>query len=47
MTYVLNKSFEKTLFKMSPVKRNIAVKVFQRSIMICIFTAIKMSWMFS
>ena len=34
-----------TLFKMRPDKINIAVKVFQRSIMICIFSAIKM-WLF-
>ena len=36
-----------TLFKIKPDKINIAVKVFQRSIVICIFNAIKMSWMFS
>ena len=38
-----------TLFKMRPMKMkmiNIAAKVFQRSIMICIFSVIKMSWMF-
>ena len=35
-----------TLFKMRPMKINIAEKVFQRSIMICIFSAIKMPWMF-
>ena len=34
------------LVKMRPMKINIAAKVFQRSIMICIFTPIKMSWMF-
>ena len=33
-----------TLFTMRPEKTNIPVKVFQRSIMICIFSAIKMSF---
>ena len=28
------------------IKINIAAKVFQKSIMICIFNAIKMSWIF-
>ena len=35
-----------TLFKTRPDKINITVKVFQRSIMTCIFSAIKMSWRF-
>ena len=36
-----------TLFKMRhSIKINIAAKVFQKSIMICIFNAIKMSWIF-
>ena len=35
-----------TLFKMRPAKINIAVNVFQRSIMVYIFNAIKMPWMF-
>ena len=34
------------LLKMRPEKINIAVKVFQKSIMFCIFSAINMSWMF-
>ena len=34
------------LLKMRPEKINLAVKVFQKSIMICIFSAINMSWMF-
>ena len=35
-----------TLFKTRQDKINITVKVFQRSIMTCIFSAIKMSWRF-
>ena len=35
-----------TLFKMRLMKINIAAKVFQKSIMICIFSAIRMSWIF-
>ena len=34
------------LLKMRPEKINIAVKVFQKSMVICIFSAINMSWMF-
>ena len=34
------------LFKMKPAKINIAVKMFQRSITIHIFSAMKMPWMF-
>ena len=34
------------LFKMKSKKINIVVKVFQRNIMICILSAIKVSWMF-
>ena len=34
------------LVKMRPMKINIVANVFQRSIMITIFSSIKMSWMF-
>ena len=34
------------LVQTMPMKINIAAKVFQRIIMICIFSGIRMSWMF-